>query len=165
MKKLKERIRNNWQDPGQRWFSLGLILAALILGLLLGGGSTSISLDENHADHLYKQAVESQLWTCSMHPQIKQPKPGDCPICGMDLVPVAGGEVESAPGEIKLSPRAIKLADIQTVQVKRRYVTSNIRLVGKIQYDETRLKYISAWVAGRIDRMYVNFTGIKVRNI
>ena len=40
-------------------------------------------------EHDHSQEMKSgEMWTCSMHPQIMQPEPGDCPICGMDLIPV-----------------------------------------------------------------------------
>jgi len=104
----------------------------------------------------------SQWWTCSMHPQIRQPKPGKCPICFMDLIPVSvtSGEIEQR--QISLSQEAVKLMEIETSVVERKFVTTEVRMVGKIDYDETRVKNITAWVPGRIDRLYVDFTGITV---
>lgn len=162
MKKPIEKIKRIWLSPADRWLFIGFIVMALILGYLLRGGSPAPSVE--HSDHAHNQEPASaKLWTCSMHPQIKQTKPGDCPICGMDLIPVGAGSEEVGPREVKLSPYAIKLSAIQTARVNRQFVSANIRLVGKIEVDETRLKYISAWVSGRIDRLYVNFTGIRVR--
>jgi Cu(I)/Ag(I) efflux system membrane fusion protein len=104
---------------------------------------------------------KEQIWTCSMHPQIRQPKPGKCPICFMDLVPVdSGGDVGAR--EITFSQDALKLMEIQTTPVERKFVEARIRMVGKVDYDETRLKHITAWVPGRIDRLYVDFTGTQV---
>ncbi|MCL4204221.1 MAG: efflux RND transporter periplasmic adaptor subunit [Pirellulaceae bacterium] len=101
------------------------------------------------------------LWTCSMHPQIRQPKPGDCPICGMDLIPV----VKSAGGmrTLAVSAESKALMSIETSPVERRYVMHEIRMVGRVDYDETKLGYITAWVPGRLDRLYVDFTGIEVK--
>jgi Cu(I)/Ag(I) efflux system membrane fusion protein len=99
-----------------------------------------------------------------MHPEIRQPKPGKCPICGMDLIPAtSGGKDETGPRELKLTPRAQALAEIRTARVERRKLSAQIRMVGKVAYDERRVKYITAWVAGRIDRLYVNYTGKRVR--
>lgn len=100
-----------------------------------------------------------------MHPQIRMSHPGKCPICGMDLIPVASGNHAEKMGdrELKLSPLAMKLADIQTVPVERKYVSVSIRMVGKVDYDETRVGHITAWVPGRLDRLYVDYTGISVR--
>ncbi len=109
-----------------------------------------------------EQAV-SQKWTCSMHPQIIRDGPGKCPICGMDLIPLS---VDSAVGttvrELVISEEAAKLMELETSVVQRKFVTNEIRMVGKIDYDETRVKNITAWVPGRIDRLYVDFTGITV---
>ncbi|HUW19677.1 MAG TPA: efflux RND transporter periplasmic adaptor subunit [Sedimentisphaerales bacterium] len=109
-----------------------------------------------------EQQAGQQWWTCSMHPQIRQPKPGKCPICFMDLVPVSSGGADIGEREISFSPAAVKLMEIETTPVERKLVTAEIRMVGKIDYDETRVKNITAWVPGRIDRLYVDFTGIKV---
>jgi len=122
------------------------------------------------ADHLPAKADESdiQYYTCSMHPQIHLPQPGKCPICGMDLIPVkkethqANGELQSLR-RLKLSPYAEKLAEVQTEPVERKFVQADIRMVGTVDYDETRLAYITAWVPGRIDKLYVDFTGTVVK--
>ena len=102
------------------------------------------------------------VWTCSMHPQIRQPKPGKCPICFMDLIPIATEDGVVGERQISFSEAAIKLMEIETTRAERKFVTAEIQMVGKIDYDETRVKYITAWVPGRIDRLYVDFTGIKV---
>jgi len=105
------------------------------------------------------------IWTCSMHLQIRQPRPGKCPICGMDLIPasnLAGGGGTSLR-EISIPPEALAMMQVETTPVKRRYVTAKIRMVGKVDYDETRLGYITAWVPGRLDRLFVDYTGVEVR--
>ena len=100
-----------------------------------------------------------------MHPQIRMPEPGQCPICAMDLIPVVAEGVadELGPRQIRLSATARKLASIQVASVQRRFVPVETRLVGKIAVDETRRRYITAWIPGRIDRLYVDYTGIPVR--
>jgi Cu(I)/Ag(I) efflux system membrane fusion protein len=91
-------------------------------------------------------------WTCSMHPQVRLPNPGKCPICGMDLIPVS--QLKS------LEDRA----GVETEVVMRRELFKEIRTVGKIDYNETRVAYITARMDGRVDRLYVDFTGIDVEN-
>ncbi len=105
---------------------------------------------------------EQAWWTCSMHPQIRQPKPGKCPICLMDLIPAESPSGQAGPREISFSQDALKLMEVQTTSVERKFVEAEIRMVGKVDYDETRVKNITAWVPGRIDRLYVDFTGITV---
>ncbi len=134
---------------------------ALVLGLVLGtgwGGDRAQPAPKEMA----KDTVE--VWTCSMHPQIRLPAPGQCPICAMDLIPVATNSETGDVGarELKLSARAQKLAEIQIVAVERRFVPVETRMVGKIAVDETRLRDIAAWVPGRIDRLYVDYTGVQV---
>lgn len=107
-------------------------------------------------------AQEQTWWTCSMHHQIHEPKPGKCRICGMDLIPVSSAGVDISERQISFSEEAIKLMQIETTAVERKSVTAEVRMVGKIDYDETRVKHITAWVPGRIDRLYVDFTGTRV---
>jgi len=136
---------------------------AFTLGLVIRGGGSGGSPPARH-DHSAEEQTQAEVWTCSMHPQIRQPGPGQCPICGMDLIPVSrddGGD-EVGPREIKLSARARKLAEIQVAPVERRAVSVEVRLAGMIEYDETRDSKIAAWVPGRLERLYVDYTGVTV---
>jgi Cu(I)/Ag(I) efflux system membrane fusion protein len=104
-------------------------------------------------------------WTCSMHPQIHMPKPGLCPLCNMKLIPVyknAAGDEMASMREFATSEAAKALMDIETSPVERKFVTADIRMVGKVEYDESRLAYITAWVSGRLDQLYVDYTGVSV---
>ena len=103
-----------------------------------------------------------EVWTCPMHAQIKLPDPGDCPICGMDLV-LLDSSGDADPRRISMSPAARELAQIQTVPVMRRELTAPVRMVGKISIDETRVRTVSARVGGRLDRLFVDYTGIRVK--
>ncbi|MFH1571117.1 MAG: efflux RND transporter periplasmic adaptor subunit, partial [Gemmatimonadota bacterium] len=106
-----------------------------------------------------------QVWTCSMHPQIRLPGPGKCPICFMDLIPVAAPSTQGSAGprELALSPQAVALMGIETAPVVRRFAEARVRLVGMVGYDESRLSYITAWVPGRLDRLFVDYTGVTVK--
>ncbi len=105
-----------------------------------------------------------EFYTCSMHPQIKQPNPGKCPLCSMDLVPVFKGQgATDGPRELTMSPNAIKLAEVRSAEVERKFVTAEVRMVGKVKYDESKLAYITAWVPGRLDRLFVDYTGVSVK--
>ena len=142
---------------------VAFVVLAFLAGYLLRSFWYPLSDAAEH-EHPGEQvtAQENVWWTCSMHPQIRQPKPGKCPICFMDLIPVATAEADIGPREISFSEEAIKLMEIVTTPVARKFVTAEIRMVGKVDYDETRVKNITAWVPGRIDRLYVDFTGITV---
>jgi membrane fusion protein, copper/silver efflux system len=124
--------------------------------------SKSHALPDAEADLL---APIAQTWTCAMHPHIHRSQPGQCPICGMDLIPVANNsaQVEKPNRQISLTPAQRALMKIETFPVERRFPTAQLRLVGKVAYDETRLAYITAWVPGRIDDLLVDYTGVSVR--
>ncbi|HEX9794661.1 MAG TPA: efflux RND transporter periplasmic adaptor subunit, partial [Planctomycetota bacterium] len=108
-------------------------------------------------------AAAPEIWTCSMHPQVRLPGPGQCPICAMDLIRLDDGATSAGPRTLELSENAIALAEIETALVERGIVERRLRLVGKVALDETRVATISAWVPGRIERLYVDSTGIPVR--
>lgn len=94
-------------------------------------------------------------WTCSMHPQIRQSRPGRCPICGMDLIPVEKLSEEKTHIEQR--------AGVEVEPVKYRELFKEVRTVGKLDYNERQVAYISARIAGRVDRVYADFTGIQVK--
>jgi len=140
-----------------------IIIVAFVVGYAVRGFRVSAPADTGH-DHTSEagQSEAPQWWTCSMHPQIRQTKPGKCPKCFMDLIPVTSYGDDVGERQISFSQAAIKLMDIETTPVERKFVEADIRVVGKVDYDETRVKNITAWVPGRIDRLYVDFTGITV---
>lgn len=144
-----------------KWITAVIVLGGLLAGYWAGSMSTSPGTAGSQQAH--EHADSDQMWTCSMHPQIQKPNPGKCPICGMDLIPVSdessGGQDER---EISFSEEAVKLMELQTSTVERKFVKAEIRLDGKVAYDETRVEYITAWVDGRIDELYVDFTGTEV---
>lgn len=139
---------------------IGLLFGMSMRGDIPAANGTTAS--EDHSGHAHASADEeqAQIWTCSMHPQIRRDGPGSCPICGMDLVPVkkSVGGVRT----ISINADVKKLMNVQTVPVAHRYVTADVRMVGKIEYDQTRLAHITAWVSGRLDRLFVDFEGVRV---
>jgi Cu(I)/Ag(I) efflux system membrane fusion protein len=106
-------------------------------------------------------------WYDPMAPGSKFDKPGKSPFMDMQLVPKyadeadGGGRTESAT--VSLSPEAIRAAGVATVAVARGQVSGAIRAVGTIEVDETRQVRVTARVAGRIERLYADFTGQAVR--
>ena len=139
------------------WVLVAAVAAGLVVGGMVHGVFTSGRQDRALVDE------GPQVWTCSMHPQIQMPKPGLCPICGMSLFLLEQQDTEMASlRELTISDSAWQLMAIRTSLVERRFVEAEIRMVGKIEYDETLLKYITAWVPGRLDRLYVDYTGVPV---
>jgi len=138
-----------------------LIFAVVILlGVFVAGRFSARRAGETHAP----DETAATEWTCSMHPQIRQPNPGKCPICAMDLIPVAGGTgSDSGPRELTLSSAAQRLAEIAIEPVARRAVSRELRLVGKIAPDETRIREIALLTDGRIEKLFSNYEGMPVR--
>ncbi len=126
-------------------------------------------VDEHTGHELDAEVTETGeiVWTCSMHPQIQLPKPGKCPICFMDLIPLEkggkSGDEAISLRQISLTAQARKLAGIETSAVQKRNVSVETRMVGKVDYDETRMGTITAWTGGRIDKLYIDYTGSSVR--
>jgi membrane fusion protein, copper/silver efflux system len=136
--------------------------AALILGLsggwLISGGWSG----ENHEGHDQAEEVsgEAEIWTCSMHPQIRQTEPGDCPICGMELIPLEDEQDEGIdPMSVSMSETAMKLANVRTAKVTTTEPFKTVRLNGKVETDERRIASQSSHIPGRIEKLMVSFTG------
>tara|TARA_R110002050_G_scaffold11406_2_gene38484 strand:- start:3540 stop:5414 length:1875 start_codon:yes stop_codon:yes gene_type:complete len=143
----------------------GILIIGIILGSVFSGGSS----ETTHADgeHEYVQDPVTQLWTCSMHPQIRMEEPGNCPICGMELIPLEATDESSeniAADEIVMNEQSYQLANIQTTVVEKASAKKEIRLLGRVKPDERRLYSQVSHIPGRIERLYVNFTGEKVYN-
>lgn len=105
-------------------------------------------------------------WTCSMHPQIQLPDQGQCPICFMDLIEVPKAGPRDKPQslrQISFDERARRLARVEVTSVISSDSAVQTRLVGKVEYDETYMGRITAWVSGRIDRLDVAYTGAVVK--
>ena len=130
-------------------------MAGLMLGWLLFSGSL-----KEETGHLHDEVTEiNQLWTCAMHPQIMQPEAGDCPICGMDLIPVEVGADGLLIDQFKLTKNAMALANIQTSIVGNSNVEGTLKLSGKIVENEEANTVQASYFSGRIEQLNVNFTG------
>jgi Cu(I)/Ag(I) efflux system membrane fusion protein len=99
-----------------------------------------------------------------MHPWIKSDKPGRCTICGMELSPVFEGDkgFDAAEGIVTLGSNVIQVINVQSTEVKRRPLRRTLRVSGTIDDNDARHRIVSAYVDGRIDRLYVNFVGAEV---
>lgn len=147
------------------YVGLSFLIVGLFFGWLFFRGASKpdrIAGDGTESIHEHGEG-DVEVWTCSMHPQIRQDGPGQCPICGMDLIPVASGGETVGIDEIQMTEAAMKIADIQTITVTRSVPTKEIYMPGKVQADERRVAAVTARFPGRIERLYVNFTGQEVK--
>ncbi len=139
------------------------IAITLAAGIFLGWLFFHPSSDKEEKHDHATEVAQGTIWTCSMHPQIRMEKPGKCPICGMNLIPLSqGGTTSTDPDAIQLSKEAAQLANVLTTVVAKQKPVKEIRLYGKVQADERLFQSQTAHIPGRIERLYVNFTGEKV---
>lgn len=154
---MKRRIKNLFKNQYIR-YSL-FIVVGLLLGWLVFHSS------DNKTDEIIAPSTETakaKIWTCSMHPQIRKDKPGKCPICGMDLIPIETSTVDVDSNSIHLSKEALELANVLTSVVSKQKPIKEIRLYGKVQADESLIQSEVAHISGRIEKLYVNFTGEEI---
>jgi len=139
-----------------------ILIIGIIMGNVFSGGDSEATHDE--ADHELVLDPVTQLWTCAMHPQIQLEEPGDCPICGMELIPMktSASTEKISDDEVVLSEEAYQLASIQTSVVEKGNAVKEIHLLGKVQPDERKLFSQVSHIPGRIEHLYVNFTGEKI---
>jgi len=163
MKKLINNIKENYK----------VVLGTLVIGIFIGwvffqpSGDAIVNNNQTELHDGHDHANEAPTtWTCSMHPQIKQDKPGKCPICAMDLIPLTNMQSEGDdvdPNEIVMTESAARLAEIQTMLVSSGVPNKTIYLQGKIEPDERKISELTARFGGRIEKLMVNFTGQKVK--
>lgn len=205
---------NRSRLAGLKWLGKSLVHAVILAAVFVGGivligvaqragwiQAGGQMADDAATDH--NQDGET-VYTCPMHPQIRQNEPGSCPICAMKLVPVAGSakasmktatssdryicpmmctpastepgrcpvcamELVQATGggggdglSVTIEPAARRLIGIQTAMAEQGPVSQTIRTIGSIAYDESKLATISAYVGGRIEKLYANYVGVPV---
>ncbi len=148
---------------------IGKVAGILVIGVFLGwfffGGSGSNESAETTEQHDHAGEKSSTLWTCSMHPQIKQDKPGNCPICGMVLIPLDTGDDDEeglSLSQIKMTKSAMKIAEMETVIIEKKAPYKEVYFPGKVEPDERNIAELTARFGGRIEKLYVNFTGQEV---
>lgn len=145
---MKNILKNKYLKPSL------LLLAGLFLGWLLFHTSSP-----NGDKKKEKTSEKSTIWTCAMHPQIRMDHAGQCPICGMDLIPLVQSTSNINPNAVLMTPEAVQMANVQTTVVSRHNPSREVRLYGKIEADERLVQTQSAHVPGRIEQLSVNFTG------
>lgn len=98
------------------------------------------------------------FYTCSMHPQVMQNRPGNCPICGMALIKVEKKEGANADA-IMLSDQQVQLGNVRVDTVGKAMIGDETILTATLNIDETKTTTVSARVSGRIDKLYFKNQG------
>ncbi len=137
-----------------------MVALVLTIGIFLGWAFSGNSETQPTIEQVHTNSVNEEIiWSCSMHPQIKQHEPGDCPICGMDLVPLEAEQGEIDPLAISMSPTAMQLANVSTAIVGTTLPIKTVYLNGKVHEDERLVSSQSSHIEGRIESLRVNYTG------
>jgi Cu(I)/Ag(I) efflux system membrane fusion protein len=149
------------------WWLQKLYLAVLVLGVGIGliaalGAAQRLGWITAGGVTSRDSAVSGQIYTCPMHPQIRQPRPGRCPICGMELVPATSAATNLDELAIRITPAQRRLANIQTAEVQKGPLQAELRSVGAIAVDESRMATIASYIQGRIERLFADYTGVDV---
>ena len=122
----------------------------------------------SHKPRSAAATADTAKYTCSMHPQIVMDHADLCPLCGMDLTPVRsnggdGWEDEAPSTRLVLSETARQMADVGSVAVGRRELFQEIRTVGRVEVDETRVASVAARISGPVVQVFAGSPGMSVR--
>ncbi len=146
----------------------GLVVVALLVGALWGG---ALHRGLDGLWHSVKPGTEveassdskegtTQYYTCGMHPWVILPKPGNCPICGMELVPL---DASKFTGEVTIDPVVVQNIGVRIAKVADGTLTRTIRTVGTVEYDERQVRDINTKVSGWIEKIQVDYLGAEVK--
>ena len=151
-----------------------IILAAtiaIVLAAIVGG----VVWQQRRTDRAEHAHAEAATYYCPMHPTVTSNKPGNCPICGMKLVKRTGSKqadvaaqiansarLEPGIATVSISPTQRVMANVKTMRVAATTSTSELVTTGRVTFDERRLAQVTAYTAGRIEQLFVNFTGDRV---
>ncbi|HEX7708358.1 MAG TPA: efflux RND transporter periplasmic adaptor subunit [Thermoanaerobaculia bacterium] len=174
MNNFTEELRRRWDAAPHGFRRFFPYVLVLLVGLLIGSTLLSRSSPPHDEGDGVRAAGagdtenEATIWTCSMHPQIRQPAAGNCPICGMALIPIQTNDDDFGGGDqarLAVSERAAALMGVQVWPVSRLDVgdvSGEVRLSGTIGFDDTQVNDVFVRTEGQIERLYVNFENAAV---
>lgn len=146
-----------------------IIIAILFAGIGLGLGYFLFGNTKDEHEHQKEgqqtgnETNSAAIWTCSMHPQIRAEEKGLCPICEMDLIPLTQNSSDD-PLVLEMTETAVALSNIQTTVIGASTASAKqLELSGKIQADERRISNQVSHLSGRIEQLFVTFTGEQIR--
>lgn len=138
------------------------LLCGLVLGYFLFSHSEDVAENLASPSGLRCAGDGEIVYTCAMHPQVKQPEKGRCPLCTMPLISKLD-KTYMNPSKLKMSLEAVALTSVRTERVKKGGTGKTIRLGGRVVPDEKRVFHQVAHLPGRIDKLYVHEEGEYVR--
>jgi Cu(I)/Ag(I) efflux system membrane fusion protein len=166
------------KEDNQPWANSQKVVLVIVAFLAFGIGYWHSGGDDHHmpdgsghgtaserTEAALLETAENLVYVCPMSDIPPMAQPGTCPICGMELLPVAAPPVAMGDGtwRTRLDPAAVKAAGIRVAAVERKPVSADVRLFGRIEFDPAHTTQITAFTPGVIDRLYVKRTGQFVR--
>ena len=147
---------------GRVWIVIALLLVGTTGVLLFAFGRDALQpgVDEAPMEHrTHEDGVA--YYTCPMHPSVRKPSPGKCPICGMDLTPVTEEDIDS--GTVVVDEVRRQRIGVRTAPVEQRHLSRRVRAVGLVTVDETRLADVNLRMSGWVHKLFVEETGQPVK--
>lgn len=137
-----------------------ILIVGILIGLMMGGSSDSTNTTSNSKEN---KKTKKQIFTCSMHPQIRMDKPGDCPICSMPLEPISDQDSSAENmNTLKLSDYALAMASVETTEVNYREINADIKTYGDIHFDPQSYATVTARVDGYAEKIFANISGTNI---
>jgi membrane fusion protein, copper/silver efflux system len=135
----------------------------LMLPVLLMAAALIVTGCKNKVKQLDTVAAAKQQYHCPMHTDIVRDKPGNCPICGMDLVAFGPGSNEKIATDVNLNTllkptNSFVLTTIPVVTIQHSVEPMEVEALGTIQYDTREIGSLSSRVSGRIEKLYLKYT-------
>jgi RND family efflux transporter MFP subunit len=149
---------------------IAAIGASLVVAAVVVGYAYVRSADPARAG----TGAAHDVWTCPMHPELREHGPGKCPKCGMDLVKessltahadaaAAGQPADTLRAPVQLDTRRRQMLGVRTVRVASGAIERQIRAVGIVRYDETRLADVNLKLDGWVSKLHADSTGLFIR--
>lgn len=136
------------------------IKSAAIVALMILFAACSTKTDQI-ATHDHSTSTAGK-YTCPMHPSVVQDGPGQCPVCGMDLV--KQNQTNGNSSDLMLTDTQMKLANITTQVVKEQSIGQVLPINARLMANEELTEIISTRAAGRIERLYFKENGKTVKH-
>jgi len=162
---IDPRLQEGWQvffcpmaEGFPKWFQGSEQIENPYMGqAMLACGSASDWVEEDVAAAPLPSGDEVAHYTCPMHPSVRQPNEGTCPICNMDLTPVTHEDLRT--GDVFVDSIRRQRIGVRTQTATKRQLTRSIRAVGQVAWDEGRVQDVTARVDGWVEDLRVTRTG------
>jgi Cu(I)/Ag(I) efflux system membrane fusion protein len=152
-----------------------ILFVIIILTIIIAGAGTFTHFFGHKDNSKLADVSKKQMYHCPMHPSYISDKPGDCPICGMKLVPVNQNEHDQISAiakeneggndgsQIKIDPTTVQSMGVTTAIVENKKLKKEIRTSATLENDETGVYIVNTKYSGYVEKLFIDFTGQTVR--